>query len=80
MITSTFSSIQLFFLDLKKALDSVCHSILLAKLDHHGILGQSLKLIKFFLRRKQFVFINKTQTSLMTNPFGVPQRSTLGPL
>ena len=86
IVTLTYDNINikhytaLFFLDLKKAFDSVCHSTLLAKLDHYGIRGQTLKLIKSFLIRKQFVSMNKTQSSLMTNPFGVPQGSTLGPL
>ena len=62
----------LFFLDLKKSFDSVCYSTLLAKLDHYGIRDQTLKLIKSFLLRKQFVSINKIQSLLMTNPFGVP--------
>ena len=49
----------LFCLDLKKAFDSVCHSTLLAKLDHYGILGQTLKLIKSFCLHKQnTIFIN----------------------
>ena len=86
IVTLTYDNINIkhytafFFLDVKKAFDSVCHSTILAKLDHYGIRGQTLKLIKSFLLRKQFVSISKTQSSLMTNPFGVPQGSTLGPL
>ena len=70
----------LLFLDLTKAFDTVCHQILLVKLQHYGIRGPSLQLIKSFLERKQFVSINGVNSDLQHNSFGVPQGSTLGPL
>ena len=39
----------LFFLDLKKVVDTVCHDILLPKLDHNGIGGMALKLMNSYL-------------------------------
>ena len=42
----------LIFVDLIKAFDTVCHKILLTKLDHYGIRGTANDLISSFLMRK----------------------------
>ena len=65
---------------LDNVFDTVCHQILLAKLHHYGIPGPSHQLIKSFLERKQFVFINGVKSDLQHNSFGVPQGSMLDPL
>ena len=69
------------FLDLKKAFDSIHHSILLAKLEIYGIRGLPYKLIQSFLsQRQQYTMIsgNKSETEDIT--CGVPQGSTLSPI
>jgi len=75
----TYDNIQnkqytgILFLDLKKAFDTVCHKILLRKLEHYGIKGTPLSLINSLLERKQFVSIKGTNSKLQQNKFSVPQ-------
>jgi hypothetical protein len=69
------------FLDLSKAFDTLNHEILLAKLQHYGINGLTLKWIKSYLMgRKQFVQIKESRSSEQTIVCGIPQGSILGPL
>ena len=86
VVTQSFENINnnvytgLIFLDLTKAFDTVNHEILLHKLDHYAIRGQSNNLLRAFLKRKQYISINGSNSSLLTNDHGVAQGSTLGPL
>ena len=69
------------FVDLKKAFDTVDHTILLNKLQYYGFFGDELKWIQSYLsNRSQKCFIN----GVLSNPgiikCGVPQGSILGPL
>ena len=69
------------FLDLKRAFDTVNHSILLQKSEKYGIRGLPLQLLRSYLSdRTQYTVVNnhKLKASLVSR--GVPQGSTLGPL
>ena len=70
-----------FYLDLRKAFDTIDHSILLKKLNHYGFRGQCYEYLKsYYENRKQYVYLNgyKSEVSNIVN--GVPQGSVLGPL
>lgn len=69
------------FLDFRKAFDSVCHKILLRKLQFYGIRGSALNLIQSYLSsRVQFTMINDIPSSHGLIRTGVPQGSILGPI
>jgi len=64
------------FLHLRKAFDSVSHSILLTKLEHYGVRGNALKLIQSYLsNRKQYILGGNIKSSLNSIISGVPQGS-----
>ena len=68
-------------LDLKKAFDSVTHTMLLRKLDHYGIRGNAHKLLSSYLcNRRQYVNINYVNSDTQSINYGVLQRSILGSL
>ena len=67
--------------DLKKAFDSLNHSILLGKCFSLGLRGNILDLISRFIKdRKQWVRIGDVLSHDMTCTVGIPQGSSLGPL
>ena len=64
-----------------KAVDTVNHHILLAKLENYGIRGKTLDLLKSYLSdRKQYVHIGNSKSQIRSVSCGVPQGSVLGPL
>ena len=69
------------FIDLSKAFDTIDHKILVKKLEHYGIRGNTLSLIEsYLLDRKQYVSVLGEVSEKLTVKFGVPQGSCLGPL
>ena len=69
------------FIDLSKAFDTLDHSKLITKLEHYGIRGMSLDLLKSYLiNRQQYTDVTWTDSDLSNTDYGVPQGSVLGPL
>jgi len=69
------------FLDLKKAFDTVNHSLLIEKLQSYGISGNQLKwFISYLSDRTQSVNVNSTVSDCKLIDIGIPQGSILGPL
>ena len=68
------------FIDLRKAFDSVTKDILLSKLDHYGIRGDSLEWFESYLTdRRQFTVIDGLESSIKTLSGCIAQGSILGP-
>lgn len=72
----------LVLLDLSAAFDSICHDVLLSRLQHRfGISGTVLKWLGSYLAgRTQSVVANGEVSSPIAVPHGVPQGSVLGPV
>ena len=70
-----------FFLDLKKAFDTIDHDILLQKLNHIGFRGKINRYIaSYFQNRKQCTQVGKYRSNESKITKGVPQGSILGPI
>ena len=69
------------YLDLSKAFETLHFSTLFQKLNHYGIRGVALQLIKSYLcNRKMYVAVNNVNSELLEmNQYVVPQGSVLGP-
>ena len=68
------------FIDLRKAFDTIDHSLLLQKMERYGIRGVTNDWLKSYLNnRLQYVDINNTASQLRRVTCGVPQGSVLGP-
>lgn len=69
------------FIDLKKAFDTVSHSLLMNKLASIGITGNALKILESYLQgRRQVVKIGDNVSAPKDINCGVPQGSICGPL
>ena len=72
---------QAFFVDLKKAFDTLNHEVLLIKFDRLGFRRIFHNLVKDYLtNRIQIVQNGKNRSSELNLTCGVPQGSVLGPL
>ena len=73
--------VDVIYLDLARAFDSVPHSLLLHKIKSFGICGRLLNWFTAYLTgRSQRVIINGSESALLDVTSGVPQGSILGPL
>ena len=74
--------VSCIFYDIKKAFDTLNHSILFEKLNNSGIRGKALDLIKSYLRNRGFQVDLRGHLSQPNSldDIGVPQGSILGPL
>ena len=69
------------FIDLRKAVGTDNHDILLSKLNHYGIREVAFDWFKSYLsNRTQYVTINNEKSEIQAIKYGVPQGSILGPL
>ena len=69
------------FIDLKKAFDTVDHSILIDKMRRYGLNEQTLNFFTSYLEnRSQRCFVNGHLSQKVSVRCGVPQGSILGPL
>ncbi len=69
------------FIDLKKAFDTINHTILIEKLNHYGIRGVASNWIENYLCNiTQYVSYNDVQSDYKSVVCGIPQGSILGPL
>ena len=69
------------FLDLRKAIDTVNHKILLEKRQHYGVRGLAFNWFQSYLtNEKQYVEVNDASSDLVDVMCWVPQGSVLGPL
>ena len=69
------------FIDLKKAFDTVDHTLLVKKFKYYGVRGITSKFLESYLcNRKQYVNYGDYNSAEQTIKCGVPQGSILGPL
>ena len=73
--------VDVIYVDVSKAFDTVSHPKLVNKLESYGIKGKILKWVRDFLHsRTQSVKVNSSFSKPLPVSSGVPQGSVLGPL
>ena len=73
--------VELVFIDLKKAFDTVDHDILCKKLEHYGVQQRKQSWLRSYLsNRKQFCRVNGVDSHVGEIEVGVPQGPCLCPL
>lgn len=69
------------FLDVSKAFDTVKHDVLISKLSHYGIRGNTLNIIMDYLtNRRQYTSVNDVSSQPMALNYGVIQGGVLAAL
>ena len=69
------------FIDLRKAFDTVDHSLLCGKLERYGVQNDELRwFVSYLASRKQFCRVNGTDSQVSAVNIGVPQGSCFCPL
>ena len=77
---NTYKDTYLIYLDLKKAFDTVSHTILINKLGNFGLDLRTVSWFGSYLdNRQQYVKFNNVSSSVLNIKYGVPQGSILGP-
>ena len=75
------NSVDVIFLDFKKAFDSVGHAKLLFKMERYGLGGKLLEWVRAFLtERRHMVSLEGVVSNEARVGSGVPQGSVLGPI
>ena len=73
--------VDVVYMDLQKAFETVPHERLLYKIKYYRIIGNLLRWIAGFLsNRRQYVVLNESKSSWQDIKSSVPQGSILGPL
>ena len=74
-------SVDIIYLDFRKAFDSIPHERLLRKMAGYGITGGTLKWVRDFLcEREQRVRVGNEYSNVTKVTSGIPQGSILGPV
>ena len=69
------------FIDLRKAFDTVDHSLLYGKFERYRVRNDELSwVVSYLADRKQFCKFNGTDSQVNAANIGIPQGSCLGPL
>ena len=63
LIKSLFTG--LIFVDLRKALGTISHCILLSNLDDYGVGGPANQLIRSFLNRRLYVLVRGSNSDIL---------------
>ena len=72
---------MIIFLDLKKALHTIAHKILIDKLMKYFMKGNGIEWFKWYLScRKQFCTLNAQGSRIEKVIYDIPEVSCLGPL
>ena len=73
--------VDVVFVDLKKAFDTINHSLLCSELKHYGVQKEELQWLNSYLsERKQYCRVNGKDSQVLTIEIGLPQGSCLCPL